>query len=408
MQPLRISITGNFWDSQIYRGRLYIWDLENAVHVFDWDSFLEYLSESTGHHFLVWAFSRGNELYQEFVSGPLFRDQDVRGLVQSKLQALSNLDLTFELSELNEFHMGTQASPFSELHDDLTIFRNIAYALNDDGFFSASIHKPKRRKYAVARTATKLWDGRGTSVTASKGGLAIAAAEDGLFEYSSWSCEEPERIAEGHASFANWLFASIYASSTVSEGYLAAYRWIKEADASESFSQWRREPVGILNEDLIFGSQVQPIGTHALTWGSQEKLYKASSGRIMAVRFTQKYVEDVGEEDGQNPFESIGEIATNNGARDAGDPLSAGASFFGSVVEYPDSIIVVESDLSVHRVEGAATRWRVFPRSHWYPNHLHIILEDRLDILSINGDLFADQRTKISGIEYRRAMLGEV
>jgi hypothetical protein len=37
-----------------------------------------------------------------------------------------------------------------------------------------------------------------------------------------------------------------------------------------------------------------------------------------------------------------------------------------------------------------------------------VVLDDRLEMLSINGDLFSNQRGKISGIEFRKKMLGEL
>jgi hypothetical protein len=35
-------------------------------------------------------------------------------------------------------------------------------------------------------------------------------------------------------------------------------------------------------------------------------------------------------------------------------------------------------------------------------NQLHVIYEDRLEILSFNHDYFVDQEAKLSGITYRR------
>jgi hypothetical protein len=88
-------------------------------------------------------------------------------------------------------------------------------------------------------------------------------------------------------------------------------------------------------------------------------------------------------------------------------PVAAGVSFFGCVIEYPEEIFVIESDLTPHRIPGSATRWRVFPRAHWYPNHLHVVLDDHLEIIALNGDLFSEQREKLSGIEFQGRTLRE-
>jgi hypothetical protein len=397
VRPITLKVHGDFWDSHIYRGRLYLWDMDSSVHIFNWNGFVDSVAEATRQPLLKIAFAQGDSLYHDFLSGALTQDEEILHLVRRKLESLADLDLDFDLPDLERFRLAHQDSPFGILHDDLVIFRNTAYALTEHGFFSSRIHTPKRKRYRIQQ-AEKIWCGRGVNLSASRSGLAIAAASDGLFEYSEWRHDEPIQVSTGHASFTNWLFASIYASSAIGGGYLAGYRWIREDDGT-----WRRDSVGILPEHVVF-DQVDD-GSGLLTWGSQEKLYSAGADSIRAVRFTQKHLWEM---DLHSPFQSIGEFPIRNGSSPHGKPVSAGVSFFGSIVEYPEELYIVESDFSVHHIRGAATRWRVFPRSHWYPNHLHVVLEDRLEMLSINGDLFSDQRGKISGIEFQEKMLGEL
>jgi hypothetical protein len=37
MQPLKIVIPGEFWDTQMYSGRLYMFRSDGAVQTVDWD-----------------------------------------------------------------------------------------------------------------------------------------------------------------------------------------------------------------------------------------------------------------------------------------------------------------------------------------------------------------------------------
>jgi hypothetical protein len=37
MQPLKLTISGSFWDSQIYAGRLYLFTDTGAIRTLDWD-----------------------------------------------------------------------------------------------------------------------------------------------------------------------------------------------------------------------------------------------------------------------------------------------------------------------------------------------------------------------------------
>ena len=41
MQPLVLSIPGDFWDVQIYRGRLYLWHYDGRLSVYDWERLIE-------------------------------------------------------------------------------------------------------------------------------------------------------------------------------------------------------------------------------------------------------------------------------------------------------------------------------------------------------------------------------
>jgi len=40
MQPLKIILPGRFWDSQIYSGRLMLFDLEGSLRVINWDKLI--------------------------------------------------------------------------------------------------------------------------------------------------------------------------------------------------------------------------------------------------------------------------------------------------------------------------------------------------------------------------------
>ena len=37
MQPLKITIYGDFWDVQIYKDRLYLWDMNGDLYIYNWE-----------------------------------------------------------------------------------------------------------------------------------------------------------------------------------------------------------------------------------------------------------------------------------------------------------------------------------------------------------------------------------
>ena len=41
MQPIKITLKGDFYDCQIYRGRLYLWTFDGALKVYDWNELVQ-------------------------------------------------------------------------------------------------------------------------------------------------------------------------------------------------------------------------------------------------------------------------------------------------------------------------------------------------------------------------------
>jgi hypothetical protein len=411
MQPIRLTIYGDFWDSQIYKGRLYLWSMDNVLHVYNWDTLVESITRDGLRLPLVCAFSRGDLLYVPRELSTVFKDQDVRNLLKQKFDSVAQLEWSFSQLDIERFLMGKQDSPFNALHDDSSIYLNRLYGLTDSGLFTAKTHKRKRNKYKVDRTSEKLWDGIGTAIKAKSRALAVAAADDGLFELSITNPEQPKQISESHTVFVNWAFASVYGSSDTDSGHLVAYRWTEESNEAEDDFQFDevlepseptrvREFVRIIDEEEIFGPMNQtPNGARALSWGSQDKLYRATSYGIEAVHFIQQHVSDLSSN--SKPFEPIGEISLRDaGLNSLSGAIAGSVAYFGVIVEYDDMLIVATSDDELHVIAEPITRWRVFPQSIRYENHLHLIFDDRVEIWSFNNDYFVNQREKRAGIEF--------
>jgi hypothetical protein len=147
--------------------------------------------------------------------------------------------------------------------------------------------------------------------------------------------------------------------------------------------------VGEIRPEEIFGARA------GFTWGGHDKVYLASEEEVAVARFADWNLL----RDRDRAFQQIGGVPLrmNKGV------IAGGAGLFGIVMELDDGLEVVESNGARFHVDGPVTRWRVFPRSIRYENHLHVVLEDRLEILSFNGELEADQEKKLLGIKYGRS-----
>ena len=81
-----------------------------------------------------------------------------------------------------------------------------------------------------------------------------------------------------------------------------------------------------------------------------------------------------------------------------GDVVSANVAPFGTVIECDNSLVIALSNGESMTIEGEPVRWRVFPRSTNFTNQLHIIYDDRIEILSFVHDYFVNQKEKLAGI----------
>ena len=56
-----------------------------------------------------------------------------------------------------------------------------------------------------------------------------------------------------------------------------------------------------------------------------------------------------------------------------------------------------EEIYTVKKNQEDIIRWRVFPRSTCYVNQLHVIYNNRIEIISFNDDYFVNQKNKKFG-----------
>ena len=72
-----------------------------------------------------------------------------------------------------------------------------------------------------------------------------------------------------------------------------------------------------------------------------------------------------------------------------GEFVSAGSCECGTVVELDNAICLFEDWKKEERgctIMGPVTRWRMYPRSKEFSSHVHIIFDDRMDIVVLNDN----------------------
>lgn len=384
MQPVKLIIPGRYWDTQIYKGRLYAFTEEGDLLVLDWDRLID--GVRIDEHLRVpfeYAFRRSNRLYSE----TSLRDPDVKKLMISKFNKLSSKTIEITPAQVEKILISRRKSPFPFPHADSTVYKDTFYIASQSGVFRATCGKNK--KFGVSTRPRKDWDGSVFHVEASYNRLALAAGDDGLFELAVdvfGSDHEPKEVSSKSCTSCSWVFHSIYGSSHETSGFLADYvrrrrrandRPISDVDEN---GRWLR---AIVSSDDIFHEQ-------GYSWAAQDRICLATNGTVRIANYA--------------PFDEAEQV-TRRGKIDVrlrrhGRVLAGGIALYGTIIEYQNGLVVSLSDSTTWKCTDRITAWRNFPRSRNYENQLHVIHDDRLEVLSFNNDYFVDQDHKISGITY--------
>ena len=422
MQPLILSIPGDFWDVQIYRGRLYLWHYDGRLSVYDWGRLIELAYPKASRSLAVKAaWLRGNSLYNPDVLD-VFDDPAFRKVLDKQHEELRH-DTPFITSEMLEKSLyGVQDNPVNELPTDTEIYNNVLYLVTYDGFWSARAHSNSLR-YPVSSRPKKRWDAPVYSASASHRRIALSAGDEGLFDYDIDYVDGFEdsvdggiaRLTHRHSSYVDWAFASIYNTSLVGRSSLLAYCWQYESTSS---SRGRRTFVREVDE-----SEILRNGHGAdLSWGAGDKICDVSGDELTVTRYVQQNVTSRGTrthaarldsdgtvlsdaeattghplEPGELPFFLLGTITTSTRS----DIVKAGLAYFGILLETNEQLVVYRNNSDPWTFPGPIVRWRTYPRAKFYENHLHIIAQDAVHIVAFMHDYWEDQEEKIAGIRYR-------
>jgi hypothetical protein len=378
-----------------------LWTFDGELKVYDWNDLVESLvSQENDRSVFSFCFLNGSSLYEP-VLVQLFSDEEFRQLLMQKIKRLEEYNLQFELDQMDKFLIGCQDVPAGVLPTDTEIYSNKLYFATDEGFYSCDVHKPKSRKYPVGKNADKLWDCNLLSIRANKyPQLALSGGNEGLFEYNiapesfddtklnvvEDHCDGGKiyQISDRHSTYANYVFSSIYNTSYVSNSFLATFAWNKAEQKKRNFEN-------IVDGNKIFQDKEK---TNYISWGIQDKIYRAKKNGFEIIKYN-PFIEDGEYGDGQ--FTRLHDIDLQAWK---GEVISGGTAYFGNIVECENALIVITSDNKTITIPGPITQWRVYPRSFNYENHLHVILDDKIEIYSFNQDYFVNQNDKSIGIKY--------
>ena len=374
VEAIELRIPGQYWDSFLYNGQLFLFTRDGDIELYDWDRLVSALG---------WSENETPMATQMLTRGRAWYAPPLQQLIKSPSTArhfhkiaagLTAKKRTVGRSELKRARLTTQASPLFP-HADLEIYKNRAYVSGVEGIYQLRVPDWKSDLFE------RVTDIPALRMAASYGSLAVAAGAEGLWDQpvpSRWGeVDEAHIVSTVPCQAASWAHFDVVATSigvTGSSGYLAAYTNPKSTDSTDG----ARSLIGTLPAEQIFGDR------SGYLMASQNRLLLLSSQAI-EVETWNPYR--------RRPGEGVDLAKTRVAHKRFEEPrikkevIDAAVSVFGLVAEYDESLRILANDGTTKRL-AEPINWRCFQRSTRYVNHLHVTFADHARIYAFVHDYF--------------------
>ena len=381
MHPVKIQIYGNFWDTQIYRGQLYLFTQSGSIRTINWDSLVNSFDLPLKLRLAIeCAFRRSDYLYGSYWD-LFFSDPEIKTALVRKFEQLADTPLTIDNHSLIKHEIKQQDNPFPFPHADAITYGLNMYVVGQSGVWRGSCNR--RTKYPLSTKAERKWDCPVRDISASYGSLSLSTGPEGLWETPVGTAfyhtdSNPKQITSLECDASEWMYYSIYGSAYESGGFLAEFG--KPAAFTSPGEPAARVLSRVVSNETIFKNE-------GYSWGTRDKIYQARNNEIQIARY-QPYGKD------DEPLKYIASVPIQPWK---GNLVSGGVAAFGTILEYDNALLVIPSEGEIVTIPGEPINWRIFPRSSYYQNHLHIVYDDRIEIVSFNHDYFVHQSEKLFG-----------
>jgi hypothetical protein len=398
-EPIRIVVQGDFWDSHIYSGRLFLFGADNSLTKVNWPELVASQAPLQANPIAVNGLLVDAGFFYRSDSRTFMSDQFVSTHVHRCFADLQGQVVDVDLTSLEKVVICD--SPFSNLHAGLEIYHHRIYAGMPEGLFLAN-------SGVDDESASKLWDGHVYGVRASSnyGTVAVAAGDDGLWEYDiqvnrrARGLPELTNPAKEFCTACDWGDQSIFAWSGEGGGYLASFYTQRARGERKAYRVFDKT---IQAEDLY--------GEGVSFWGSHDRAYALDGENLVVIDYDPRLVGEEkklaqagmakGSIQSDSPLHDHTQRQLPNMNIAGRKPVAVATAPFGTALQFGNSLYVYRSDGGVNKFSGDIVTWKVFPRSLHYANQLHIVYEDRLEIIAFLHDYFVDQSAKLFGYKVR-------
>lgn len=342
---ITIDVQGDYLDSFVYSGVLFLLDVEFNLSVCSWD-----------------------DVCDRLLSGKSFLEKlAVRNFILGKSASTTkdiNCNFSIDQNDINEliFHK----LELNEWPSDINIYRNRFYISSSSGTFYFDFFWEGGRISSFSRIS-KIIDLPSFKIApGSYGRLVVAAGNDGVCSISPKKKfiqdTDVSTIIPDPCNYLDWFENRVIANTKRGVRFANYQPIINKKDFKGTKKEYWDEinrlksiRPEIQEADELFGKVV------VSSFYNGNKLY---------------YVDSDG-----NIISGCGEIISSINQLNLSDVTDCyvNSSSFGALIEVGDSLFLL-NDLGLNEMEEQFANYRVFPRAKYYSNHLHVIKDDCLSI----------------------------
>lgn len=331
----KISIKGDFFDCQLHRGYLYLWDMDGMLSVYSWQNILNELEVVRRSIINIKRLDAVREGLPVFVPGGLFPT-------------------------------------------DTAFIDGYLYTATESGLYRGSAINGtyRKSKYFTSSRPQKIWDYVPLSLAVNyrRGQMAISTGEEGLYELNHSSIKTTglkKKVKK----------VGIY---TVSPKNIIRSRYVKDSIFSSDVSQKRHIFEFKIKKEGA-GYSRQYVHEYGMDDNMLEKALSFSGDRTFSSlsRVTSQGLELYPLYRNQKKLRKKPIVKLSKTKHKL---LSVESVSSGNVVETDKGLLVLLKNNESFEVSQLVTRWRWFYRT---PNQslFFVILEDKLEIFVINREL---------------------
>lgn len=391
-----ITIKGNYYDTFIYKGYLFLITLDKDFISLDWNKLVIGKMPYKNHLGYHCAFMNSNYLYEKHFQ-KMFGDEKIKEVIKTRFEEIENIINIENIAELKT----KKDSSVDYLPNDIDVHDNYIYFGNSYGLHRAKLNfftsREKKLKSSLSWGGT-LFDKTGVislDITQKYGNINLSTLDNGLYEFSLYRFKRQyeecfSMLSNSHSSFSTSNGISVLNGSNYEQSKFVERIW---EEYKNNNGEKDVRPVIAKEHSLeeLFGDSGYFIS-------AEDKIYLLNTRGIHVIRYGNR--NKINECFIANKSNKIIEIIDTNHIC-VSDIICASVEFFGIVIEYRNKIQVL---LSTGRIfekkfdeQNKFVNWRTFPRSIDYTNQLHLIFEDRIEIHSFNDDYFVNQEEKTLG-----------